>query len=535
MRTTLLRSLHNSFKKAAGRKLENDPAFRKEISESLVSHSRRMMIKNLTLSAGGLLVGSDLLFGKNDVFLPFQDNIKQPVIAILGGGIAGLHAAWILQKNGIHARVYEASSRVGGRMYTLHNRFGQGLNTEAGGEFLDSNHHDMLNLAKHFDLPLLDVTRDLPGIEEIIFRYGNVSYSQEEAAKAFEPVVKTLIDDRLRCGEDYDTPYAESLDHTPMEAYIKKLGCEMWLQDLLIAAYVGEYGLDAGEQSALNFISFIGFPKDGKLPLFGESDERYKVIGGNEQIIYKLGEALGDKIQYQMKVSAISRKGRRYVIDFEQGQPVEADIIICTIPYSILRNIDLRVPAIDPVKLKCIRELGYGQNNKLLLGMKDRVWRYGARPTMGYTYDKMIHTGWDNSHMQNENKGPAGYTVFLGGSESLHVASQTTLIDGRRKLNDKGLAPFLDKMDSIYGGFKSRFSGDHEVITWSGNPLTKGSYAAYKVGQWSTISGWEGTPLNDTFLFAGEHCSPDFQGFMNGAAETGRQAAEAVLKKVSKK
>ena len=166
--------------------------------------------------------------------------------------------------------------------------------------------------------------------------------------------------------------------------------------------------------------------------------------------------------------------------------------------------------------------------------MKERVWRFGARPMLGYTYDKMVHTGWDNSHMQNDNQGPAGYTVFLGGNDSLALASKTKDENGKRKLDDAVLNQYLGRMDKIYGGFKSHFSNDHEVITWSGNPLTKGSYAAYKVGQWNTIAGLEAAPLSDTFLFAGEHCSSNFQGFMNGAAETGRVAAETVLAKMKK-
>lgn len=534
MRTTLLRTIQNCYKRALKEKVESDPTLLETLNNDAALLSRRNAIRSLALGAGGLLVGSNNLLSGSSFITNIFDDPKLN-IAILGGGMAGLHAAWTLQNKGIHAKVYEASSRAGGRMFTLHNRFGQGLNTEAGGEFLDTNHEDMLGLAKHFKLPLLDVTEDKSGYEEIVFHYSTNSYSQEQAAKAFEPIVKTLMDDRIKCGEDYDTPYAEKLDNTSMDEYIKSLNCEKWLQELLLAAYIGEYGVEASEQSALNFVSFIGFPKDGKLPLFGESDEKFKVIGGNEQIIYKLAEALGDKIKFQMQVKAISKKGRQYTIDFEQGGPVTADIIICAIPYTILRNIDLKIPNIAPMKMKCIKELGYGQNNKLLLGMKERVWRYGARPTLGYTYDKMVHTGWDNSHMQNNNTGPAGFTVFVGGNDSLALAGKTTNVNGKRKLEQKDLNPYLDRMDHIYGGFKGQFSNDHEVITWSGNPLTKGSYAAYKVGQWSTIAGLEAEPLSDTFLFAGEHCSSNFQGFMNGAAETGRVAAETIIAKIGKR
>ena len=68
-------------------------------------------------------------------------------------------------------------------------------------------------------------------------------------------------------------------------------------------------------------------------------------------------------------------------------------------------------------------------------------------------------------------------------------------------------------------------------MDWIGNPLSKGSYSCYKVGQWSTIAGLEAEPIGN-FFFAGEHCSEEFQGYMNGGAETGRSIAEAILQSI---
>ena len=65
-------------------------------------------------------------------------------------------------------------------------------------------------------------------------------------------------------------------------------------------------------------------------------------------------------------------------------------------------------------------------------------------------------------------------------------------------------------------------------------PYAKGSYSCYKPGQWSTIAGKEIEPVGH-FFFAGEHCSENFQGFMNGAAETGRAAAASVIEKIKVK
>src|SRR5262245_15181402 len=42
----------------------------------------------------------------------------EPIIAIVGGGIAGLTCALELADNGIASTIYEASGRIGGRMFS---------------------------------------------------------------------------------------------------------------------------------------------------------------------------------------------------------------------------------------------------------------------------------------------------------------------------------------------------------------------------------------------------------------------------------
>lgn len=528
MRTILLRTIRKSFYLAVEARESENKSVNRSKRESPFSPGRRKAIKAIGLGVTGLSMSSASLWANPIGPVPLPSDKNQVSIAILGGGIAGLHCAWTLKRMGIHATIYEATHRAGGRIYTLHDRFGPNLNTEAGGEFLDSNHEDMLQLATHFKLPLLDVTADQDHFEDSIFHFGDRLYGQKDLVEAFRPIVDLLMDHRGRCGENYDTAFARELDLRSLEEYLQSLPCETWLKEMLTAAYVGEYGLDAGEQSSLNFLCLIGFPKDGFLPIFGESDERYKVIGGNQQIIYKLAEDLKDQIEYGKPVTAIHQKGRGYSINFSEGKAIKADIIVCTIPFTVLRNIELKIGEIDPVKLSCINELGYGQNNKLLLGMGQRIWRMGARPTRGYTYDNDIHTGWDNTHMQGNNEGKAGFTVFLGGGQSLRLAAHTTKTNSHGKLDPDHLNQYISRLDNIYAGFSKNFLNDHEVITWTGNPFSQASYSCYKTGQWDSISGSEITPIRDSFLFAGEHCSSLYQGFMNGGAETGRRAAQEI-------
>ena len=65
-------------------------------------------------------------------------------------------------------------------------------------------------------------------------------------------------------------------------------------------------------------------------------------------------------------------------------------------------------------------------------------------------------------------------------------------------------------------------------------PVFKAAYACYRPGQWTTIGGSEGESVGNLH-FAGEHTSVDFQGYMNGGAQSGADAAAAVLATVSRK
>ena len=73
-----------------------------------------------------------------------------PRIAIVGAGIAGLNAAYQLKKAGYHATVYEARRRIGGRIVSLTDAVGEGLVTDLGGSFINTDHRDMLGLAREF-------------------------------------------------------------------------------------------------------------------------------------------------------------------------------------------------------------------------------------------------------------------------------------------------------------------------------------------------------------------------------------------------
>jgi monoamine oxidase len=541
-KSKLLKSLLDSFQKALFiqkyQHIDVDTLLQIENSDL---YTRRKFLFDVTKTISILGVGSTLPLSSctssSDKAKKNEDSSKTPSIekvkvAIIGAGIAGLNCAYQLQKKGILAQIFEGDKRIGGRIDTKENELGQGITTEYGGEFVDANHADIRNLAHEFDIELYDTQLDIVQnklIKDAYF-FNNQHYTEKDTINQFRKISKKIESDLAKCGEDYETPFGVKLDNTSLEEYVRSLNCEKWLQDLLIYAYVAEYGLDASEQSALNMIDMISTDTNNGFAIFGDSDERYKIKGGSSKVIEALTNKLKNQITTESRLIALRPKGNSYILIFDNKKEIIADFVVLAIPFTTLRSVDLQIE-LSEEKKKCIAELGYGQNNKLLLGFNNRPWRESKTKYAGYLFHPDIHNGWDSSQMQNNNLGVGGYTVFLGGAASIKMAQLSQKQNLYDKIPESLVQDYLQKLDSVFDGFKKQYNGNNKAALWSNNPFVNASYACYKTGQWTTISGKEIEPVGNVF-FAGEHCSEDFQGYMNGGAETGRKASEDILKKI---
>lgn len=172
-------------------------------------------------------------------------------------------------------------------------------------------------------------------------------------------------------------------------------------------------------------------------------------------------------------------------------------------------------------KRKCIDEMGYGNSCKFIMGFDSKPWR--NRGKQGYTFaDFSFGCGWDSSQSQSEQNG--SFTVFGGGRFG---------DDLNKRKTDEIVKDFVPGLDKIYPGSATAYNKINIKYCWATNALVKGGYSSFRKGQWSTLAGWEAVPVGNIY-FAGEHVSRDFQGYMNGGAQTGRVAAQAIAAKIMK-
>jgi len=471
----------------------------------------------LVASAGRLLGPLEALAGP-----------QAPRVVIVGAGLAGLSSAYFLRQAGIRSEIYEASPRTGGRMFSLRGAVVPDLVTEFGGEFIDSGHGEILRFVRLFGLHLIDLKGAREARLRPTFYFDGRRIPEAEVVRAFQPLARRIRQDQRAVGDvvtyRQHTPRARELDRISISEYLDRIGASGWVKALLEVAYVGEYGLEAGEQSALNLVLLIGTDPSSTFDVYGDSDERYSVLGGNQQIPNRLAQLLGPSLHLGHRLVALRQRGTGYRLIFERrGAPtveVDADFVILTVPFTILRELELQVD-LPPVKRRAIRELGYGTNSKLILGFQERVWRKAGSSGELFT-DLPWQSGWDSSRGR---PGKAGtYTVFPGGRAGVEVGEG---------LAQEQAEKVLPELERIFPGARAAATGRVARWHWPSDPFVRGSYACWKVGQYTSIAGAEFEPVG-RLLFAGEHTSLEYQGYMNGAAETGRRAAQLVRRAVGR-
>ena len=444
-------------------------------------------------------------------------------IAIIGGGIAGLNAAYRLKKAGITANIYEADNRIGGRILTYQDSVARGMTAEFGGEFIDSDHLDMLSLVSELGLKLGDRhSESEKSLNPRVYFFGGLKYSEKEVIESIRPYIARIKSDVAGLPRHLDLELPgkiTALDNMSLAEYFEKIGISGWLKNLLETAYITEFGLETSDQSALNFLTMFSPEITEGFKIFGSSDERYIIKGGNSKLTEALSFQLKDNISLSHTLDSIKSKGKGFVLTFfSEGstKDIEADIVLLAIPFSVLRGVDIKVDLPD-WKKHAINELGYGTNSKVLVGFTNPIWK--KQGFLGEVFsDEDFQLVWDNSQLQSGDG--VGLTSFTGGSKGIDAGKGTL---------DFQCNKVMTGAEKVFPGLSSQSNGNKGRYHWTNNTLAKGSYSVYKPGQWTKIRGAESKPIGNLF-FAGEHCSLEFQGFMNGAAQSGRTAAEKILK-----
>lgn len=446
-------------------------------------------------------------------------------VLVVGAGIAGLSAAYRLQQAGVRVKVIEAQNRIGGRMFSLRDKFADGQVCELGGELIDTSHTHMQAMAKELGIPLDDLSTDDPSLNRSTWFIGGQRRTDAEVVRAFQPLAARIRETLRPFGKEFDPTWktpggAEALDRMTIAQWFDKEGVNGWLRTLLTIAYTTEYGMEIDRQSALNFLMLIG-TETQPFEVFGASDERFHVQGGNDRIVQELARRVNAFVETGTMLEALEQRADgsfvASVAKSGSSSTMMATHVIMAIPFTVLRNVKLTVN-LPPVKQRAISELGYGTNAKLMVGFSARPWRTLHRNNGSIFTDMPFQLTWETSRLQ---PGRAGLlTNFTGGNHGVELGRGT---------EEEQANALVEQLEQIVPGIAATRAGMTQArFHWPTNPWVRGSYAGYLPGQWTGIRGEEGSSVGRLY-FAGEHCSLNAQGFMEGGCETGQEVTSKIL------
>lgn len=449
-------------------------------------------------------------------------------VVIIGGGIAGLSALYHLTNAGIDARLYEARTRLGGRMYTAKAK-GQ-PSFEIGGQLVNTDHKDMHDLCREFGIALID-RKAAPHRTMILD--GGREIPQSQLVAGLRGIAGQIDADSVRLDKDYARVAAE-LDKLSFAGYLDKyqrLMPEPWVRRLMEATARTEYGTEPSTASAIELVFNLPTIDGRRIDVLSRSDERYLMTGGSSSLVEAMAARLAKRITTFRRATRIDpAAGGGAKVTFSNGEIVQASAVIVTVPISIIQRIAFGVPL--PAQWKAFNaEVGLGRCGKVQAVMTGRPWEkaIGRGGEIWQTdHDAGSSLGWDGQVRPAAGPGSV-WTWFTGGNEvpAADLVEPRVLAQRWARLADAGVK-----------GMSAATGTNVRRTNWHSDPFTMGAYVNFRPGQltkfadliWTETDGVASQPLAaGPVHFAGEHLSDAYPGYMNGGAQTGRLAAQAVI------
>lgn len=433
---------------------------------------------------------------------------------VIGAGAAGLSAARDLSQAGKRVVVVEARQRIGGRIFTLHDRDWP-LPVELGAEFVHGEAAATFAIIRAAGL-LVD---ELPD-----HHYWSSGGKLETISDFWQKVDKIRRDmsRRLRRSRGADFSFARFVGQSRMPAELRQL--------------------------MLNFVEgyHAAYPDAISARSLAASDEepsgnvQFRILSGGNALVHWLRGGLDpERTELHLNTMATRMRWKRgeVVLECRSGaggrlENFRARTAVIALPLGVLKAQDLRFkPALDP-KTRAIEKLEAGQVFKIVLRFRRSFWEEDHFIERRLA-EKRAQTAPLNFVHAREAEVPTWWsplpahapllTGWAGGprAESLLAESEST----RTERSLAALAGILDVprklLDELLEG--------RAMHDWRSDPFSRGAYSYVGVGGVPAQRALA-RPVEQTLFFAGEATDPDQTATVAGAIASGRRAAREVLR-----
>ncbi|MDJ1502489.1 NAD(P)/FAD-dependent oxidoreductase [Xanthocytophaga agilis] len=455
-----------------------------------------MQRRNFLRKAGFLTTGA-LLSHSTQAYQNVTPIQKGDHVLILGAGVSGLSAAYMLQKRGVAYTLLEARSRTGGRILTHTIDKDTGLHVELGAEWVGASHKRLLALCKELGLE----------VEDHSFRFYSLLQGQYTTPDTYQPDVawdkkyKGLLEGFLTKSEKEK----KRLDKIDWWRYLVSQGIpdrELEMRELNDSTDFGE--------SIRNVSAYSGISEYAGSSANNEMD--FKIKGGNTQLIEKLTEKVGtDKILKNKKVTHVYQENKQVRVTCKDGTAYTGHKLICTLPAVAVLDIQWN-PVLPELQIEALQQLQYARIIKSSVLFTERFWKDEA---LSIVSDTLPHYFFHTTKNQPGSKGVlTSYTI----GDKAHIFSRLS--------TEQKISRICQSLTPAFGDTES-LAEMAVCYYWADDKITQGAYAIYDVNQWYGIREVIAQSFKHV-VFAGEHIA-EWQGFMEGAIQTGEDAALALI------
>jgi monoamine oxidase len=460
------------------------------------------MIRRSLAAAAGLLLSERLS--------PALTRTAGTRVVVIGGGFAGLSAAYELSRAGADVTVLEARNRIGGRVISFRDLVTGGT-MEGGAELIGSNHAIWQQYRERFGLKLLDGAEEEDIEAPIVL--GGRRLTRKESDQLWEEMdaaLNRMNEDAARVPDAFaawTTPDADALDRRTLAEWIAALDASPQCKLAIDVQMTSDNGVRSAWQSYLGNLAMI---KGGGLDKYWTETERYHCAGGNQQLAERLASAVGrERLHLREPVTSIDVNGDRVTVKTARG-PYEADYAVVAVPPLTWNRIAF-TPALHVTALPQM-----GSNVKYLMALTAKPWPARVSPAM--LTDGPVNVTWWAT--EGQRIAGAGMVAFSGGPSADACRAWSP---AERDAN------YARELAAVYRSLPGALAR-RRFMDWPSDPLVKGSYSFPAPGEVTHVGPQLQQPLAGRVFLAGEHTCYAFVGYMEGALQSGARAAARIVR-----
>ena len=428
-------------------------------------------------------------------------------VVVAGAGLAGLAAARALEARGASVTVIEARDRVGGRVWTLRDGFAQRQHAEAGADLIEEKQERLLHLARELGLRPVRILRKGFGYYGPDARGVRRLHRKPGAFLALPKKLQREIKDFSLAEQRWDSAVAAQLARRSVADWLEEVRAPLNLR-AAVRAFRGFFLADPEDLSLLPVVEqFASGGTPGR-------ETMLRIPGGNDRLAMLMAKRLRGRVLLSTSVRRITQRDAGVTVTVATGDrtsELAAGFVVCALPASTARDV-IFDPSLPEPQHDAIARLRYGCATRLLLQFDRRFWKVRGRPE-AFGTDLPSGAIWDGNE---EQRGRAGILSFLAGGQAARAL--------RDLLRREGTGGVLKQIAWL--GRPSNVLATR-TIAWDEDPWARGGYAYFDASFDPLWRAWLARPAGRV-VFAGEHTSVKWQGYMNGAVETGLRAAAEV-------